>query len=402
MHAAENFPEQLLDLIYDAATDETLWSDVLVRIAELTASVNGVLFGQVVGDSKVFFNHHTLSREECLRAYRERYVKNPYALHMDRQHNGAIVRSDEIAPLSELKKTEFYHDVLRPQRVAHAAMISLAKRSGFSVVFHLCRGERQGPFEEPQIGILRRLRPHLCRSIELGFRLEAYKSLRETNAQALDCLAIGVIFLDRSRRIILANEAARLFGAADGPLRLRNGTVSAFAASFSRRLDDLVQAVLRGLPAATMSMPHPEDGRLINLLVSSVRSRDIDRLQRLHPQRAAAMIFVLDPAGPGELPATSLMDIWQLTLAEARAALCVARGCSVAEIARRLGVSPNTVKTHLRRVFAKTGVRSQVELAGLIAPLKLLGAGQSETGDGIDAGNRRSSSLPLPSRGPRR
>ncbi|QPF84566.1 hypothetical protein IC762_34030 [Bradyrhizobium genosp. L] len=387
MNFAENLPERLLDLIYDAAADETLWSDVLVHVAQLTASVNGVLFGQVVGESKVYFNHHTLSREECLRAYRERYVRNPYSLYMDQQLKGAMVRSDEVTTLSELKKTGFYHEVLRPQQVAHAAMVSLAKQSGFTVVFHLCRGERQGPFEEQQMALLRRLLPHMRRAIDLGFRLEQYKSLQRENAPALDRLAAGIIVLDRSARIILANKAARLLGSADGPLRLRNGMVSAFAVSAARRLDDLIQAVLRGQPTATMSMPHPDDGRLITLFVSSVRSRDIDRLRALNPQQAAVMIFVLDPAGPAELPAASLMDIWQLTQAEARAALGAARGLGIAQIARQLGISPNTVKTHLRHVFAKTGVRSQVELAGLVAPLRLFGAEPSGSASGGDAGN---------------
>jgi len=389
MDCAEKLPEQLLDLIYDTAADESLWPDVLVNIARLTGSVNGVLFGQAIGESKVYFNHHTLSREECLRAYRERYVQNPYSLHMDGQLNGAMVRSDEIAPLSELKKTGFYHDVLRPQQVAHAAIVSLSRCSGFTVLFHLCRGERQGPFEEPQMALLRSLWPHMRRTIELGFRLEGYRSLQQANARALDRLATGVILLDRSARIILANEAARRLGAADGALRLRNNTISAYTVNLSRRLDALVQAALRGLPAATMSMPHPDDGRLITLFVSSVRSHDIDRLQGLHPQQAAVMIFVLDPAGPAELPAASLMDIWQLTLAEARVALCVARGQAVAGIAKRLGVSPNTVKTQLRNVFARTGVRGQAELAGLVAPLKLFGAESSGAASGSDAGKLR-------------
>jgi len=38
----------------------------------------------------------------------------------------------------------------------------------------------------------------------------------------------------------------------------------------------------------------------------------------------------------------------------------------------QLNVSPNTVKTHLRKVFAKTGVGRQAELARLIASLDLL------------------------------
>jgi hypothetical protein len=36
----------------------------------------------------------------------------------------------------------------------------------------------------------------------------------------------------------------------------------------------------------------------------------------------------------------------------------------------RLNVSRNTVKTHLSHIFAKTGVRGQAELVGLIASLR--------------------------------
>ena len=100
MRGARGLPEQLLDLIYDAATDEALWSDVLAGIADLTGSLNGAIFGQVIGANKVYFSHYTRSREECLRAYRERHVQNPHSLYMDKQPAGALVASDEIISLS--------------------------------------------------------------------------------------------------------------------------------------------------------------------------------------------------------------------------------------------------------------------------------------------------------------
>jgi DNA-binding CsgD family transcriptional regulator len=61
-----------------------------------------------------------------------------------------------------------------------------------------------------------------------------------------------------------------------------------------------------------------------------------------------------------------------LTRAEAQVALQASRGPSVAEIAARLNISQNTVKTQLRHVYAKTEVRGQAELAILIASLKVM------------------------------
>ena len=121
-----------------------------------------------------------------------------------------------------------------------------------------------------------------------------------------------------------------------------------------------------------MAIPHPIDGRSVAVLVSSVRSRDLDRFASLDMRDAAAMVFVLDPAISTMMPPEWVMDAYGLTLAEARVALHVASGRSVADVGAQLKISPNTVKTHLRRVFAETGVHRQAELASIIASLKLM------------------------------
>lgn len=52
-----------------------------------------------------------------------------------------------------------------------------------------------------------------------------------------------------------------------------------------------------------------------------------------------------------------------LTLRESEIAALAAAGLSCREIAEWLTVSVNTVKTHLRHVYEKCGVRSRIELA---------------------------------------
>jgi DNA-binding CsgD family transcriptional regulator len=58
--------------------------------------------------------------------------------------------------------------------------------------------------------------------------------------------------------------------------------------------------------------------------------------------------------------------IYELSPAQSRLALAVAEGRSLPEFAAESGVSLNTARTHLRRVFAKAGATSQ---AGLVARL---------------------------------
>ncbi|WP_414694171.1 helix-turn-helix transcriptional regulator [Phenylobacterium sp.] len=47
----------------------------------------------------------------------------------------------------------------------------------------------------------------------------------------------------------------------------------------------------------------------------------------------------------------------------------VSAGQTTDELARSFGLSPGTIRTQLKAVFAKTGVRRQSELAALLAPL---------------------------------
>src|SRR5262249_27152619 len=152
------------------------------------------------------------------------------------------------------------------------------------------------------------------------------------------------------------------------PLRLRNAKLSTAFPADAQRLDALVAAATRGdAVVRTMSLPHPHDGRLFAVQITSLRSRDLDRLGDLGLRDAAAMVIIRDPAQPMEIPLAWIMDAYGLTPAEARVALAAASGATIPEAAHSLNISPNTVKTHLRRVFSKTSTSRQAELARLVA-----------------------------------
>jgi DNA-binding CsgD family transcriptional regulator len=364
--------DKLLDLIYDAATDEELWTAAFIEMADLTASQGGVMFGLDYRRRDVTFTFNGGMSEEHNRIFRERHFVNPFTAHMLHVPVGKFVQSAELMSMSELERTAFYDEVLRPQETAHNFMVSLAAKADFQAAFNFCRTERQGPFEADELKFLARVFPHLRRSLLLGSRLDSYKALQQAQFQVLDRLAIGMVLLDRAARVVFANAATRSMTADGGPLRLRNSLLTASRPTHTQRLEQLIQAALRQIPVATMKIPHPQDGRLLTVLASSTRSRDIDRFGGLGMRDVAAMLVVLDPAQPFDIPPERIMDAYGLTLAEARVALSAASGASVPETAQRLNISANTVKTHLRRVFAKTGATRQSELARLMALIGLV------------------------------
>jgi DNA-binding CsgD family transcriptional regulator len=301
---------------------------VLTAIADLTNSQGGILFGQSFTAQRIYFDFNGRLDEECNRAYQERHMQNPWSQYMEHQPIGRLVLSDEAIALSDLRKTGFYHDVLRPQSITHNGMMALASRRDFRAAFNLCRGERQGQFAPDEQRLLEWLSPHMCRSVALGFRIDGYLAMQQAAYNILEHLADGVIVTDRQA------------------------------------------------PGGTMSLPRNAEGHLLTILVTSLRGKDIGRLSDAGYKDAAALLFVIDPANRRSIPLSQIMDAYGLTQAEARVALAASSGNTVAETAQLLNLSPNTIKTHLRRVFAKTATGRQAELAGLIAAIgsvRLLG-----------------------------
>src|SRR5262249_50736550 len=58
---------------------------------------------------------------------------------------------------------------------------------------------------------------------------------------------------------------------------------------------------------------------------------------------------------------------YQLTPTELRVVFAMMEIGGVQQVAQVVGISDNTVKTHLRRVFAKTGTNRQADLVKLVA-----------------------------------
>jgi DNA-binding CsgD family transcriptional regulator len=359
--------EKILNLIYDAAAEEELWSSVLTEIADLTRSQGGILFGQSMTASRIYFDFNGRLDEECNRAYQERHIENVWSEYMEHQPVGRVVFSEEAVAPSVLRKTAFYDEVLRPQDVAHNGMIALAAKEDFRAAFNICRSARQGPFGMDERELLDRLVPHLRRSLMLGFKLGGYQALQRGAFDALERLSDGAMLLDRRAHLLFANAAARALETS-GVLRMRQ-LVTTYSQPHSQRLAELIRSALEGSAGGSMSMPGVTAGQHLTILVFPVRSKDVGRFSDLNMKDAAVSVFIIDPASRSSIPLARIMDAFDLTQAEARVAVASSSGKTIPETARLLALSPNTIKTHLRRVFAKTATGRQAELVRLMASM---------------------------------
>lgn len=73
------------------------------------------------------------------------------------------------------------------------------------------------------------------------------------------------------------------------------------------------------------------------------------------------------PEGDARLAELSASALPVLTQRQSDVLACIARGCSNEEIARELGISVGTVKTHVHTVLKRIGARNRTE-AAIVAP----------------------------------
>ena len=83
-------------------------------------------------------------------------------------------------------------------------------------------------------------------------------------------------------------------------------------------------------------------------------------------------MVVVDPAARLRVDPDLAAAVLGLTPTESRVAVALATGQTVAGIADALDCAQSTVRTHLKRVYRKQGIRKQTELVQRVLSLEAL------------------------------
>lgn len=87
--------------------------------------------------------------------------------------------------------------------------------------------------------------------------------------------------------------------------------------------------------------------------------------------KAQVLVLVVDPERPSA-HAQQLRLVYGLSPTEAALVCHLIKRAGLKAAARTLNIAPTTARTHLKRVYAKTGARKQVQLAELATAALLL------------------------------
>ena len=153
----------------------------------------------------------------------------------------------------------------------------------------------------------------------------------------------GVLLLDPSGKILSLNQAAReLLRSVEG-LAAGDGMLT-FTTLPSAEGDTLLQRRDGGPPLKVWVTP----------------------LSNGNPATSHLVVTLTPTALTQEERKKILVERFNLTAAEIRLAEKVLEGCNATRAAQSLGVTIHTVRTYLKRLYAKTGVCSQAGLVRIL------------------------------------
>jgi DNA-binding CsgD family transcriptional regulator/PAS domain-containing protein len=368
---------KLLDLIgatYDAALEPDQLPHALARLARLCGGIWTPLAVIPLGQGGAALTVQNADVDQGFLAFfHQNYTtpdRNPsIPLIMARPPGKFSLREEHFSDAA-WERLDIFHDIYRPIGGYASLGVPLLKTEHYFVPLGMVRPKSRGAYESRELKLLERAIPHLQRAMQILLRLGALEA-REAAGQALwDRLPFGVFILDEAGRVLWINRAGEAIAAANDGLATRGGFLHAAGPDQNETLHRLIgEAALTGTanglePGGAVSLPRPSLHRSLAVLVAPFRVERSEYV--MFSRRPAVVVLVSDPEAKPRTAPELLTQLYGLTAREADLATLLLEGLDLHDAAERLRLSMNTVRTHLREVFNKTGTRRQSELVGLL------------------------------------
>lgn len=375
----------LIAALHDGVVDDELWLAALDRLSDVFGGATLFLGATQRSGSGFELSGHRVDPQwiELVNGELAGHDANPIFATVSH-----ALRSDPIGTvmqpliLSRRLEPEVYHSspvykhAIAPAGHEHAMVVVLMAEAASALSLTLVRPAARGDFEEADAQLARAVGPHILGALKLRHQF----ALARSGAMMLDRFDQAVVLLSGTGHVVhMNNEAERLIHERDS-LIVERGELRGGYPADTQRLRQLIGEADRAARGASL-----QGRQTLRLTRPSGRADLIVRALPVAPAVASTFgagelattgLFIHDPERREEPVEELIRDGLGLSQAEAAVAARVWEGDSVSETAAQLGLSPNTVKTHLKSVFEKTGVDRQSTL------LRRIGQMLAATGHG--------------------
>jgi len=350
--------DPLIDDIYEAAIVPEKWQSVLDRLAQMADAEGTLLFAAGPGMPRWLSSRAIQGvMEEWIGS--KWYLDNPRGQRLVPIDEPRFLTDLDALTIEEMDASDFYTELLRPRGLGWCVGTSVRAPSGDTLVFSIEKAHKKGPVPRSVTEQLDDLRPHLARSSILSARLGLDRA--KSTIATLEAVGLPAAALAPTGRVVSANAG---FLACESRVRIGAGNMVQFASEPAQALlMEAVSNVARSQNGFGRSIPvrATQTGPAFVAHVVPLRGGGLDVFTG-----ALSIVFITSIVPSTSPPPPLLQALFDLTPAEARMASQITEGKSIEQISSATGVAQNTIRTHLKSVFQKTGVQRQAELVSLL------------------------------------
>ncbi len=355
----------LLNRLYGAAEDPSALPDALARLSDLCRLENAAF---VVNDPALGLARVVSPRAdpEVIADYDRTWWRyDPTVAATSGRPVGEITSLEttgrELFLNSRFHNEYWRHSGLGAERLAS----NLATGDGAFAAIVVQTGTRRDEIDSHAHRMFAAVVPHAVRATAIMRRLQALELARKAGEETARHGASLALPVDAALRPIVADDATEAALSALPGIRLAHGRLTLDDAAETARLQRLVAGCAagtggKGAPrGGTMTIGAAEPGT--GLMLEALPWRGADHPAALLA-RPVALLLITDRAARKAARLALMQERFGLTGAEARLCAELLAGGNRREVAARLGISDATARTHLSRIFQKTGVNRQSEL----------------------------------------
>jgi DNA-binding CsgD family transcriptional regulator len=279
-------------------------------------------------------------------------------------HRDGVVFEADMVSKEQFDHHEYYQ-FMRKYGIGDCVLMDIS--AGKNALYFVLQNRLAD--ECPQAGDMphfHAIRTRLQSAVQLAQHIDASRVMGM--AAAFQTSNIGCIFFDRKGLVTITNPKAEALFSND--FRISRGEVRTGSATETARFQRELKLALQA--------PGPGAELLSAVRLSRPGRRPlIVRFERFGTQLAdifthsCAMALIEDPDDEIRQNPDTLMALFDLTPAETRISLLVASGMNAVDIARQNGIGYETVRSHIRSIFHKTGTGRQSELSALFGKIRL-------------------------------
>ncbi len=355
----------IIDDLSAGALDDAAWQRGIAGITNLVRGASAIIFGIDPVAQKFFRAEAHGVAPEQMHDFSTRWIEKEIRLPpVLRYPVGEAMFDRKLLPMNVFRGSEIFNDFLLKIDKPWILCFWLHKSADKCSILSIHGSRRRGPMDESDGELVKPLLPHVQRTLEIRDRLHASRMYSGTLFNSLDNLSFGVMILDARGRVLEASVVAQELMIKDSGVRCRPDRTLELREPAGEELD-------RWLLAGT-APPHNNDGLLH---VPRPLALPISVMVTPLPADGAAwisgdprwMLLFFDPDRRVEASTELIARDLGVSEREAEVAALLVAGYDLKQVAARLDITIHTARTHLKSIFAKTGIRSQAELIRRIA-----------------------------------